>query len=243
MQGHPTAGRSANFTTSASVEPSRGLRIAVLVAMTMLMALMTFVSQAGANPYPRPLTGVPTFTISTDEGPPIPDDQPGQKDINLQGVASPAPGQLWTMWQWDDTSLSGKNTFDACSLFDTNGDLRVNAAVCVTVENTATKPATLVQQIGSPRLYTCVDTRVDRCQGAAPITLDTTHDNTNCGDQHDRADPFTRARCTEGHPGDLPHRACGLRRDRPEQGGSREHLLLPVEYPRLRPVGLRVHPA
>ena len=121
--------------------------------MLVLVALPAIVMQAQAA---QPLTPVPTFNTVQDEN--GSNDQPNQKDLTIQGVATPSPGDLWTMWQWDDTSLSGGNTGDACSLFDTDTDSKVNFAVCVTIEK---NPA--VQAAASPRVYTCGDGKVDRC--------------------------------------------------------------------------------
>src|SRR5438093_12317595 len=49
-------------------------------------------------------------------------DQPGQKDLTRMCVAGPSGVyELYTKWNWDITSLTGGNTADACSLYDTNG--------------------------------------------------------------------------------------------------------------------------
>jgi hypothetical protein len=102
----------------------------------------------------------PSFTfVGDDEGP---NDEPGQKDLTAQSSAfdlATDPDDFYTAWKWDDTSWSGKNTGDACSLFDTDGDGLTNYAVCVTI---GTKDA--VEQ--STRFYSCKDTRSDRCTGA-----------------------------------------------------------------------------
>src|SRR3954463_12136736 len=123
----------------------RSISRAALVGALMLLAIPLSASQASAAPLP--LTPVPTFTTQNDES--GADDQPGQKDLSLQGVATPTSGELWTMWQWDDTGLSGGNTGDACSLFDTDNDFKVNFSVCVSI---GLNPA--VQQAGSPRVWT-----------------------------------------------------------------------------------------
>jgi hypothetical protein len=92
-----------------------------------------------------------------------PDDQPGQKDLNLLAVDN---GNLPTSeaisWNWDDTDWSGNNTGDGCSLFDTDADGKANFSLCVTV---AGSPATYQ----STRLYSCGDARSDRCD--QPTTL------------------------------------------------------------------------
>lgn len=136
---------------------SRGRIAAVVAGMLMLAVLPIVASQAGAA---LPTTPVPTFTTQNDEN--GKDDQPGQKDLNVQGVATPAPGDLWAMWQWDDTSLSGGNTGDACALFDTDSDAKVNFAVCVTIHGNPAAQAPV-----SPRVYTCGDGKVDRCSSTS----------------------------------------------------------------------------
>jgi hypothetical protein len=157
----------------------RSISRVALVGALMLLAIPLFASQASAA---LPLTPVPTFTTQNDEN--GKDDQPNQKDLSLQGVATPNPGDLWTMWQWDDTGLSGGNTGDACSLFDTDNDFKVNFSVCVSI---GLNPA--VQQAGSPRVWTCNDTKVQTCPQSAPVTPI----NTACATNTLANDPF--------HPG------------------------------------------
>ena len=166
------------------------------------------------------------------------DDQPGQKDLTLQARRDERSRDLWTMWQWDDTSLSGKNTFDACSLFDTDGDLKVNYAVCVTVENTTTKPATLIER---PAARACTPAGTARPIAARPRRARV------AGQTQLRHQPHCRRPLpeepAEGHAGLLPHRAGRLRCRRRPEGRPREHLLVPVVVADVGPVGLRVHPA
>jgi hypothetical protein len=143
----------------------------------LVLALPVFVSQANAA---LPLTNPPTFTFVNDEN--GADDQPGQKDLSSQAVAVPAPGDLWVSWKWDVTSLSGGNTGDGCALFDTDGDSKVNFAICVTIQG---NPA--VQAATSPRVYTCGDGKVDRCTSTytqiTPI-------NSACATNTNATDPF-----------------------------------------------------
>ena len=99
-----------------------------------------------------------------------PDDINGQSDLVSTELDSghlddPDP-TLWVRWTWDETGWSGKNTGDACALFDTDGDGNANHAVCVTVGG---NPA--AQTADSPRLYECTaDSRNDRCAGDNEIT-------------------------------------------------------------------------
>jgi hypothetical protein len=179
--------------TQSSDGPGRNPRrrgLALLVGVAVLIMVPVLVSQATAA---LSLADPPTFNTSLDEN--GADDQPGQKDLSLQGVGSKGPGDLWTTWQWDVTSLSGGNTGDACSLFDTNMDSKVNFAVCVTIGG---KPAN--QLVGSPRVYTCGDGKVDRCTSTY-AEVPAADVNTACGTDLNADDPFhagekdTRAIC------------------------------------------------
>ncbi|NIV17425.1 MAG: hypothetical protein GWN47_03215, partial [Woeseiaceae bacterium] len=80
--------------------------------------------------------------------------------------------ELVAKWNWDDTSLPGGNTGDACTLYDTDGDGNANLAVCVSWGGNG------VQEADSPTLYTCDgDARPDRC--SQPTLLTGTF-NTTC---------------------------------------------------------------
>ena len=126
----------------------------------MLVAVPVFVAQAATAPLT--FVGQPEFTFVVDEG--GPDDLPGQKDLTAQAVATPTPGDLWVAWKFDDTAISGGNTADGCALFDNDTNSRVDFAVCVTIGGTPTA----TQLAGSPRVYTCGDTKVDRCTSPNP---------------------------------------------------------------------------
>ena len=107
------------------------------------------------------LTATEIFLID-DQGA---DDYPGQKDLNYFTFDYGLPGatSITLTWGWDDTAWSGNNSGDACVLFDTDADGKANFAYCVTVKGT---PAAF----SSSRLYSCGDTRSDRCSQNTPIT-------------------------------------------------------------------------
>jgi hypothetical protein len=155
--------------------------------MLMLLAFSIFASQAAAvlgpqDPGPLPLQS--SFKIQNDVA--GPDDQPGQKDLNMQGIYAAAPGDLWVEWQWDDTAVAGGNTGDACALFDSGATLngKVNFSVCASMAGTPTAS----QAAASPRAYTCGDGKVDRCTSAyTPVPLG----NTACIVENPVPDPFT----------------------------------------------------
>ena len=155
----------------------RRRRIALIISASVLVMVPVLATQAGAvlstaNP--------PSFNTTVDEN--GADDQPGQKDLSLQGVGSNGIGDLWTMWQWDDTGLSGGNTGDACSLFDTDADFKVNFAVCVTIGQ---NPA--IQLTSSPRVYNCGDGKPDRCTSTSTLVANA---NTACVTNTTATDPF-----------------------------------------------------
>jgi hypothetical protein len=105
------------------------------------------------------------------------DDEPGQKDLNefCQGPASLAScgstADFAIRWNWDVVGLTGKNTGDACALFDTDtpGDGLANYALCVTIEKSPSR-----QAAASPRIYACDNSRPDRCPGATLMTGNST---------------------------------------------------------------------
>jgi len=132
-----------------------------IATYSFLAALV--VSSVGAVP-----THAAPICVSDQQGA---NDQPGQKD--LTGFCSGAPteiaqcsGDFSATWNWDDTGLSGGNTGDACGLFDTDDDGNANYAICVTISGT-----TAGQSGVSPRVYSCGNTRPDRCTSPiVPIT-------------------------------------------------------------------------
>ena len=128
----------------------RWFALLVLVCIGLAFAASAVSALTTANP--------PSFSFVSDES--GPNDLPGQKDLTAHAQAnSSTAGAFWVAWKWDDTSWSGNNTGDACALFDTDGDGKVNSAICVTVGG---KPLAS-QQANSPRVYTCGDAKVDRC--------------------------------------------------------------------------------
>ena len=93
-------------------------------------------------------------------------DQPGQKDLTLFCVegGDNGPYELHTLWNWDEVLLPGGNTNDACTLYDTDGDLFANLAVCVTTEDGGGPPHLPIDRQGV-RLFTCNDSSTTTCAG------------------------------------------------------------------------------
>lgn len=108
-------------------------------------------------------------------------DEPGQKDLTRYGVDySGLPSTVQVSWNWDETGWPGANTGDACALFDTDNDGKVNYSLCAIVEG---DPA----QYSGTRLYSCGDDKVDRC--TQPITEIISFAST-CDMEVTNTDPF-----------------------------------------------------
>lgn len=151
------------------------------------------------------------------------DDEPGQKDINsMTTVYDTGDGfDFHVLWSWDEISVSGNNTIDACSLYDTNGDGFANYSLCVTggsdpISHQATT------------LYSCNNTRVDRCAGAVQLGIeppDSTF-SSSCSLAITATDPF--------HGGTDTTASCKI--DLSDMGGAATAVLTNVcSYPSKEP--------
>jgi hypothetical protein len=126
----------------------------LLPVLALAVAAMAIAVAASANSHPA----MNTFNVTGDAlGA---DDVPGQKDLTMQGTnnSDEANGNLWVVWAWDETSVSGNNTLDACTLFDTDADGNANEALCLTLQRSGN-----TLSIKTTTLYSCGDARNDRC--------------------------------------------------------------------------------
>ena len=99
----------SRFLLAILVASLLALTVAVFASSSVLAALVCTNDTAGAN------------------------DEPGQKDLTQLCVDDAGlPTSLQVTWNWDEISVSGANTLDACALFDTDGDGNVNFSLCVT---------------------------------------------------------------------------------------------------------------
>src|SRR5690349_4603844 len=131
------------------------LSIAVLSSSSVRAALSCVNDTAGAN------------------------DEPGQKDLTQLCIdAAGLPLTLQVTWNWDEISVSGNNTLDACSLYDTDNDGNVNFSLCVTDPTDGPIIVTL---------YTCGDDTNDRC--TQPIESIPSFSST-CSTSVQNTDPF-----------------------------------------------------
>ena len=118
-------------------------------------------------------------------------DQPGQKDVTRYcvDIGNGSPYELLSLTNWDEIELSGNNTADLCTLYDTDNDRLVNLAVCTTLKRAggAGGNDAVLSQI---RLFTCNDTRSDRCTGSTLVAGPYT---TLCEVEQNTTDPFSPA--------------------------------------------------
>ena len=128
------------------------------VALALACGLLAVAPAAAAH------LPVPTDCTNDLQGP---NDEPGQKDLTQFCVESvAAPHELNTSWNWDNVMIAGGSTNDACTLYTTDPDGFANLAVCVTNRDGG-NPANL----GSVRLFTCNNTRPDRCAGGTQLLI------------------------------------------------------------------------
>src|SRR5262245_31648629 len=147
--------------------------------MAFVVALAVLLFGVGSTP-----AYAQTFSCANDaQGA---NDQPGQKDLTRMCVAAGSGAfELHTKWNWDITSLSGGNTADACSLYDTDGDGLANLAVCITLRDHG-----LPANLGAVRLFTCNDTAPDKCAGSVQVG-----NNTCVGGEHNGAACTVESQC------------------------------------------------
>jgi hypothetical protein len=142
---------------SAAITNTKTSKLGTALLGVVILALL-FVGVASPPAFAQPV-----FVCAPDaQGA---NDEPGQKDLTrVCAAAGTGVFELFTKWNWDLTTLSGANTADACSLDDSDADGLANLAVCVTIRNHS-NPVTL----GAVRLFTCNDTKADRCAGPMQV--------------------------------------------------------------------------
>lgn len=115
-------------------------------------------------------------------------DEPGQKDLTRGCIETASRDPVHVSWNWDITGLSGNNSADGCALFDTDLNGLADYAVCNSLRGTPP-----VQVPTYPVLYTCNDTRADRCASGVetPITYGSTCSIINNSTDWPYDDPFT----------------------------------------------------
>jgi hypothetical protein len=127
--------------------------ITALALIISVIGAIALVQSGGAHTSGDSSISDPGFSFTADvQGA---NDQPNQKDLTAHATYLTLT-DLYVGWKWDDTGLSGTNTGDACALFTTDSNGNVDGALCVTIAGAA---ATWQ----STRVYTCGDTKNDRC--------------------------------------------------------------------------------
>jgi len=139
-----------------------------------------------------PVTVLLTNSVTCSVDAEGPNDEPGQKDLTQlcrDTYYETADTELAVSWNWDEISLTGTNTDDACALFDTNADGMANYAVCATWLGN-------IEPVYS-RFFWCNDTRNDRCAGK--LLLDPQPPSFSCAMFKSEDDPFNEG---DQHPFD-----------------------------------------
>jgi hypothetical protein len=151
----------------------------MVVSGVSLSAILTFVHAADA------VLPVPTDCAIDAGGA---NDAVGQSDLTkyCANLGDGSPYELHTISNIDVTSLSGGNTADVCQLFNTDGDAFADLAVCVSAQGTGVDDAL---ELSTLALYTCTDTKADRCTGPTLITQPPTY-TTQCEVSQQGDDPF-----------------------------------------------------
>jgi uncharacterized repeat protein (TIGR01451 family) len=111
-------------------------------------------------------------------------DEPNQKDLTELCVDDTAGSSIHVTWGWDEIKWTGANTGDACALFDTDSDGKVNYSICVSIDG---NPAEQISS--SPRIFSCGDDKPDRCttpQSELPAPY-----ASRCSVTQEDDDPFT----------------------------------------------------
>jgi fimbrial isopeptide formation D2 family protein len=168
----------ASTTTRLSLIP-----VVIALLMNLVIGPLAPALQAGIGD----VLAAPE-TVPDEDGP---NDEPGQKDLTQLTIDyAGLPATVFVSWNWDEISWSGANTGDGCALFDTDDDLFVDAAICVTISE---DPADLLDV----RLYECTaDAKVDRCTGPAEVAGDL---DSTCAVDQANTDPFANG---DEHPVD-----------------------------------------
>jgi uncharacterized repeat protein (TIGR01451 family) len=136
--------------------------VALLALLLTVAGSLTFPSAGGAAIPPN------FFVVVDQDG--ANDVNSAQTDLTQMGRDDTDPNVFKLFWSWDATNqwTGSGSTGDACALFDTNGNGRIDFVVCGQIHNTS--PTVVVQTDVSPFVFSCNDVRFDRCGQPEPIT-------------------------------------------------------------------------
>ncbi len=155
---------SSRNTASRTAGARGGKLLPVLLAA--LVATLAMLAGAGTASAAIPSN---FFTITDQQG--VNDVNADQNDLTQMGRDDTDAAFYKLFWSWDSTSLwtGTGQTGDACALFDNDGDGNVNNAVCARIENPNANPALAKLTADSPFLFSCEDSKNDRCAQPAPL--------------------------------------------------------------------------
>lgn len=192
--------------------------------LALLFIAVQFVAVATPFINSSVVEAAPVCTIDT-AGPNDPSGD-GQKDLTRLCVDyAGVPTTISTTWNWDETSIPGGNTLDACNLFDTNNNGYADYAVCVTAGNSG---GSLVIQ--ATTTYSCSDSKIDRC--ASPSSVVSNGGTTCTVTANVSSDPFPAG---DNSPNDTQG-SCAI--SLAAVGGSATTLIDVCSYPSASPTSV-----
>ena len=155
---------SSRNTASRTAGARGGKLLPVLLAA--LVATLAMLAGAGTASAAIPSN---FFAIPDQQG--ANDVNADQNDLTQMGRDDTNAAFYKLFWSWDSTALWTGNgqTGDACALFDSDGDGKVNYAVCARIENPNANPALATLTADSPFLFSCDDSKNDRCGQPSPL--------------------------------------------------------------------------
>jgi uncharacterized repeat protein (TIGR01451 family) len=157
-------------------------------------------SDAAPNPHITRSFSLSSFGVVTDaDGA---NDVTSAVDLTQFGIDSSTVDTFAIFWSWDatdDWTLTGQ-TGDACAHFDSDGDGAVNLEICVQIANTGGNPSVIGATSGSPLIFTCDDTRIDRC--GAPSAVADTGSALQLSTEISATDPFANLNPDQDWPND-----------------------------------------
>ncbi|MEP6639016.1 MAG: hypothetical protein ABJC39_06665 [Chloroflexota bacterium] len=138
---------------------------AVILGLSVTALVGVLVSPVSATSIPSGF-----FTVTDQQGA---NDVPGQVDLTQMGRDDSDASVYKLFWSWDSTDqwTGTGQTGDACALFDSDGDGKINFVVCGQINNPNADPAKVLQTPSSPFLFSCSDAKIDRCtQPTGPLS-------------------------------------------------------------------------
>jgi len=161
MSMSSSGGRGNRFRRGAAFRRRSFLAFAGLIALVVLVA--------GASSV-QAVTIPANYFVVIDQGG-ANDVNAAQADLTQLGRDDSDPSVYKLFWSWDATNVwtGTGQTGDACALFDSDGDGNINFNVCGQITNFQANPNLVTQTSGSPFVFSCNDTKNDRCGNPSPV--------------------------------------------------------------------------